>query len=104
VINEYLVRERDRRRLRELVVVLLAILPVGLSLLGYVWVHVEVIRVGYRVHDLEGVLDDRRRYERSLEMEATHLSSPRLIERRASEELGMRRPEIDTMVFERELP
>jgi hypothetical protein len=42
VDNRYLVRERDRRRLRELGWVLLTALPVALALIAYVWVNLEL--------------------------------------------------------------
>ncbi len=44
VANAYLVRERDRRRLRELAVVLLVVLSLGGGLLAYTWIHLEVLR------------------------------------------------------------
>jgi 4-amino-4-deoxy-L-arabinose transferase-like glycosyltransferase len=39
VVNSYLVRQRDRRRLRELVAVVAAVLPLAAALLGYTWLH-----------------------------------------------------------------
>ena len=44
VVNTYLVRERDRRRLRELALVLLVVLCLGGGLLAYTWIHLEVTR------------------------------------------------------------
>ena len=41
VINAYLVRERDRRRLRDLALVLLAVFPLALGLMVYTWLQLE---------------------------------------------------------------
>ncbi len=103
VANPYLVRERDRRRQRELGLVLLVILPLGLSLIGYVWLHVEVLQVGYRVQRLERELERELRRERLLQLEAAHLASPRQLERRAVEELGMVHPDLSQVIFEEEV-
>ena len=75
VDNRYLVRERDRRRLRELGWVLLAAVPVALMLIGYVWVNLELLRCGYRIHDLEGRLREERRALSILELEEAYLTS-----------------------------
>ncbi len=79
VDNRYLVRERDRRRLRELGWVLLAALPVAAMLIGYVWVNLELLRCGYRIHDLEGRLHEEQRALSILELEeAYHTGAARL--------------------------
>ena len=44
VANSYLVRERNRRRLRELAVVLVAVGCLGGGLLAYTWIQPAVIR------------------------------------------------------------
>lgn len=103
VINPYLVRERDRRRHRELATVLMISLSVGACLIGYVWLHVELLRVGYRVHLLEERLEAGQRQKKLLELEASYQSSPKLIEERAMSELGLQKPEISQVVFEREI-
>ena len=103
VINPYLVRERDRRRHRELATVLILSLSVGACLIAYVWVHVELLRIGYRVHLMEQRLDEAQRRKSLLELETGHLSSPQVIERRALEELGMRKPDLSQVIHEREI-
>ncbi len=102
VINPYLVRERDRRRHRELATVLAISLAVVACLIVYVWVHVELLRVGYRVHVLDQRLGEALRRQSLLELETGYLSSPRLIEERAVRELGMRQPDLSQVIFERE--
>jgi cell division protein FtsL len=104
VVNTYLVRERDRRRLRELALVLLVVVCLGGGLLAYTWIHLEVTRTGYRINDLERQLTEREREERQLRLEASYLAGPSQIERRAVEELGMRAPTLEQVVFWEELP
>lgn len=104
VFNAYLIRERDRRRRRELIWVVAVLLPVGVCALVYVWLHVEVLRVGYRIHELEQQLEQRQEFERRLGLEAAFLESPQRIERRATEELGLVTPQGDQLVFLEEIP
>ena len=103
VVNAYLVRERDRRRLRELAGVVAAVLPASLALVAIIWIQVEVLRTGYRIHDLERQLDALTRQERTLRLEASYLASPQRVERRAVEELGMQPPDLDQILFAEEL-
>ena len=88
VDNRYLVRERDRRRLRELGWVLLAAVPVALMLIGYVWVNLELLRCGYRIHDLEGRLQEERRALSVLELEEAYLTGAARLGARGAE-LGL---------------
>jgi len=99
VVNEYLVRERDRRRLRELGKVLLVLAPIGIALSAFTWVHVQVLDAGYEIEALEERLHDLNRQESRLRLEAAYLASPNVVERRAAEELGMRPPDLDQFVF-----
>lgn len=104
VVNTYLVRERDRRRFRELALVLLVVVSLGGGLLAYTWIHLEVLRTGYSINTLEHELTELTREERQLQLEATHLASPPQIERRAVQELGMQPPTLEQVVFWEELP
>jgi hypothetical protein len=104
VANSYLVRERDRRRVRELAIVLVVVLFLGGGLLAYTWVHLEVTRTGYRIDRLERELSDRTREERQLRLDAAYLASPAQIERRAVRELGLQPPALEQVVFWEELP
>ncbi|HUP43472.1 MAG TPA: hypothetical protein VM599_09700 [Thermoanaerobaculia bacterium] len=99
VANEYLVRERDRRRLRELVHVVLVLAPVALALTAFTWTHLQVLDAGYRIAELEGRRHELDRRESRLRLEAAYLASPALIERRARAELAMRPPALDELVF-----
>jgi cell division protein FtsL len=102
--NRYLVRERDRRRLRELVRLGLAILVVGLTLIGYTWLHMELLGSGYRIEGLEQRLQELRRRERHLRLEEAHLAGPERVESWARDELGMRPPELEQLTFVGEGP
>jgi cell division protein FtsL len=104
VANSYLVRERDRRRVRELALVLLVVLCLGGGLLAYTWIHLEVTRTGYRIDKLERELTQQTREERQLRLEAAYLASPSQIERRAVKELGLQAPVLEQMIFWEELP
>jgi hypothetical protein len=104
VANTYLVRERDRRRLRELALVLVVVLCLGGGLLLYTWIHLEVTRTGYRIDKLERELAARTREERQLRLDAAYLASPQQIERRAVRELGLQPPALEQVVFWEELP
>jgi len=103
VVNAYLVRQRDRRRLRELLLVLALALPLAGSVLCYTWIHLQVLGAGYRIDAQERRLHQLVQEERRLRLEASYLASPDRIERRAAQELSMRAPAIDQMVFAAEL-
>ena len=103
VANEYLVRERDRRRLRDLAKVALVLAPVALALTAFTWIHLQVLDAGYRIDRLERSLHDLKRRESSLRLEAAYLSNPKLIERRAVDELDMRPPTVDQVLFAEEV-
>jgi cell division protein FtsL len=104
VANSYLVRERDRRLLRELLMVLLVVLCLGGGLLAYTGIHLEVTRTGYRIDKLERELEEQTRKERELRLEAAYLASPTRIEQRAVAELGMQPPSLEQVIFWEELP
>jgi cell division protein FtsL len=99
VQNFLLVRERDRRRIRELRLLAVAVLPAALALLGYTWVQTEIVRTGYQVRALERKLEDMARTERQLRLEASKLESLERVEQAAAEELEMTFPTLDQMVF-----
>ncbi len=99
VKNFYLVRERDRRRLRDLVMLVFGLLPVAVALLGYTWIHLEVRKSGYRIHQLEERLIELQLAERRLSLESAYLKSPQRVEAAATERLGMVEPSLDQMVF-----
>ncbi len=102
VENTYLVRQRDRQRRRELLAVVAAVLLVGGGLLAYTSIHIEILRLGYRVDDLERELHDLEVRERQRQLDIARLTSPDRIERWALER-GMRPPSLDQVEFYHDL-
>jgi hypothetical protein len=96
--NRFLVRERDRRRVRELLRLGLAILLVGIALLGYTWLHLGLLGSGYRIEGLEQRLHELRRRERHLRLEEAHLASPERVEAWAGK-AGLQPPRLAQIVF-----
>lgn len=89
VENSWLVRQRDRRRRREQLRVLLYLLPLAAALVGYTWLHVEVLDVSYEIGGLERQLVELERERGELALQVAQRSSLPVVERRASDELGM---------------
>jgi len=104
VANEYLVRERDRRRLRDLLKVLLVLAPVALALGAFTWVHLQVLDAGYRIEELGLRQHELGREESRLRLEAAYLAGPQVVEKRAAEDLGMHPPSLGQLVFQEDLP
>lgn len=98
VDNAYLVRVRDRRRFRDLGVVLLTVLPIAAALFAYTRVHLQTLEVGYLIGDLERRLVEANETERRLRSEAAALESPARLERLARD-LGLRPATIEQLVF-----
>lgn len=103
VPNAYLVRQRDRRRRRELGVVVLAVLPLAAALLSYVWIDSQLLDIGYEIHRLEKILTEEEQLERKLLMETSYLSGPERVEERARRELGLAPATLDQLIFAEEI-
>jgi hypothetical protein len=104
VVNAYLVRERDRRRLRELALVVAAVLPLGIGLLAYTWLQLETLGAGYRIERLERELHRLTQVERQLRLEAAYLAHPARLAERAGDELGLAAPRLEQLLYWGELP
>jgi cell division protein FtsL len=104
VHNAYLVRERDRRRARELLLGLAGVLPLGIAFIAYTWIHLEVLRTGYRIDELDRRLHGLQEDERRLRLESSFLASPARVEERAKDELGMQAPTVEQLIFASEIP
>ena len=90
VVNAYLVRERDRRRLRELGVACCSrSFRSALGLMVYTWLQLESLRVGYRIETLERRTHQLKQVERQLRLESAYLASP---ERLGDARRGRARP------------
>ncbi|HLF56912.1 MAG TPA: hypothetical protein VI942_08705 [Thermoanaerobaculia bacterium] len=103
VVNAYLVRQRDRRRLRELAAVVAIVLPIGAALLAYTWLQLETLRAGYRIEGLERESHRLAQVERQLRLESAHLAHPERLARRAQDELGLAPPAVEQVIFLEEM-
>lgn len=99
VDNSALVRRRDRSFLRELIVPVAAVAALGAGLLALAWAHVETLRTGYRVEELEKELHQLREAERQLRLKVAVGTHPRELEARARTELGMQPLSLDQTLF-----
>ena len=99
VANPFLVRQRDPGRLRGLWRVFAILLPFAAAVFAYTWVHERGLEAGYRIEELERLLQEQRQQELRLELEATRLSRPDRLSELALRELGMAPPTLDQMVF-----
>lgn len=104
VVNDFLVRERDRRRLWNLGAVFLTLAPIALAFGLFTWLRLQVLDSGYAISRKEAALHELQRRESQLRVEASYLASPGLIEQLASEKLGMAPPEYDQVLFYPERP
>ena len=82
--NTHIVRERDRRRNRELAAVLSLGVPIGLFLLLFTWQNLEVIRLGREATRLQTNLKDVEAEHKALQAELDHLTSFDAVEKKAS--------------------
>lgn len=71
------------------------------GLLAYVGGKVQIMRLGYKIDELERQKQDLERANRSLQIEASSLSSPARIEEIALKRLGMVRPAKENIVVVR---
>lgn len=104
VRNEQLVRELDRKRHRELFMVVMTALVLTVAVIVYAWPHFEIIRLGYRMEELREQRETLTEEKRQLELQLATESDPERIERIATEELGMIYPDADHVVVLESLP
>src|SRR5262249_44613358 len=96
------VRERDRRRLRAMAGVLcLGGLLVG-GVLGYVWLHVQRVRVSYELEDLRSLRADVEEQNKKLRLELSSLRSLARVDS-AARRLGLTEPARDQVRLAREV-
>src|SRR5436305_14941030 len=97
--NTHIVRERDRRRFRELLAVLALGVPIGLFLLLFTWQNLEVIRLGHEATRLQKQKQEIENANRALQLELDRRTSLGAVEQRAVD-LGFQRtdPRVVVMV------
>jgi len=95
------IRERDRRRLRAMAGVLcLGGLLVG-GVLGYVWLHVQRVRVSYELEDLRSLRAEVEEQNKKLRLELSSLRSLARVDS-AARRLGLTEPARDQVRLARE--
>ena len=77
---------------------------VVLVLMLYVGGKVQIVRLGYQIDELEKQMRDLERMNRSLQIEASSLSSPGRIEELAMNRFGMVRPSKENVVVVKRRP
>jgi len=99
VENLYLVRERDRQRTRELVVLALAAVPPAVVLFLAIWANLETVRLGYQLAGVsknrEALLEKRHR----LEMDRAQAAALARVEPIARGTLGLVPPTLDQVIL-----
>jgi hypothetical protein len=89
VRNRHLVRELDRGRLREMLIVTGLVVLLLFPLLVYVWSHMEWIRVGYDMERLKKERLDQAKLGERLRIERSSLEALARVEREAKDRLGL---------------
>ena len=82
--NAHIVRERDRRRFRELLAVLSLGAPIGFFLLLFTWQNLEVIRLGHEATRLQKARKEIEDANKSLQLELDRLTSLAAVQQKAS--------------------
>jgi hypothetical protein len=96
--NTHIVRERDRRRNRELLAVLFLGVPIGLFLLLFTWQNLEVIRLGRETTRLQKTWKEVEAQHKALEAERDRLTSFDTVETQAAK-LGFAPADPKTIVM-----
>ena len=82
--NAHIVRERDRRRFRELLAVLSLGAPIGFFLLLFTWQNLEVIRLGHEATRLQKSRKEIEDANKALQLELDRLTSLDAVQQKAS--------------------
>lgn len=96
--NSHIVRERDRRRFRELLAVLALGVPIGLFLLLFTWQNLEVIRLGHEATRLQKQKQEIENANKALQLELDRRTSLGAVEQRAID-LGFQRTDPRAVVM-----
>jgi hypothetical protein len=101
--NAHIVRERDRRRFRELLAVLSLGVPLGLFLLLFTWQNLEVIRLGREVTRLQKIQKQIDEENKKLRFELDRLTALESVEKRA-QALGFKPTDSKAIVMVNSVP
>ncbi|HEX7152767.1 MAG TPA: hypothetical protein VF618_14850 [Thermoanaerobaculia bacterium] len=81
--NTHIVRERDRRRFREMLAVLSIGIPVGAFLLLFTWQNLEIIRLGHEATRLQKSRKAIEAQNKALQLELDRLTALEAVEQKA---------------------
>ena len=82
--NTHIVRERDRRRFRELFSVVVLGLFIGGFLIIFTWQNLSVIRLGHEATRLQQQKKELENANKALRLEIDRLTALQLVEQRAA--------------------
>src|SRR5438477_7978501 len=82
--NSHIVRERDRKRFRELLAVLALGIPIGAFLLLFTWQNLEVIRLGHEATRLQKTRKEIEDANKALQLELDRLTALDSVEKKAT--------------------
>lgn len=102
VENLYLVRERDRRRTRELLALGLAALPPAVVLFLAIWANLETVRLGYQLAKLAQVRKTLLEKRQVLEIDRAQAAALARVEPIARGRLGLVPPTLDQVILVRD--
>lgn len=96
--NTHIIRERDRRRFRELLSVVSLVVPVGAFLLLFTWQNLEVLRLGREATRLQEQQERLENLNRNLRLEIERLTALGTVEEKAVA-LGFERTDASRVVL-----
>ena len=96
--NLHIVRERDRKRSRELIAVLVVGIPIALFLLLFTWQNLEVIRLGHEATALQKQQKQLETEHKTLQFELDRATSLHSVEQKAKT-LGFERTDPHAVVM-----
>lgn len=98
VRNEQLVRELDRKRHHQLLLVALTGLVLTVAVIAYAFPHFEMIRLSYRMEELRQRREELLEIQHHLELQRATEVDPARIEAIARNEIGMIYPAPENLV------
>jgi hypothetical protein len=99
VENVYLVRERDRRRSRELFALACAAIPPVVVLFVAIWANVKTVELGYQIAKLAKRREALVERKRQLEMDRAQAAALSRVEDVSRRTLGLVPPTLDQVVL-----